>query len=63
MEGACGKGKEAQVGWLEGMSAQCQVRADLHSKHKHVTGFLNNAGGQGVGRKPIIEEGQTCLVA
>lgn len=39
MDGACGKGGEAQVGWLKGMSAQHQVRANSHSKHEHVSAF------------------------
>lgn len=46
MEGVCGylRGEEAQVGWLEGTSAQHQVRANLYSKHKHVSGILNSGG-------------------
>lgn len=51
----CGQGEEAQVGWLEGMSAQHQVRANFYSKH--VSGVFNSR------RKPIAEEGLTCLVA
>lgn len=59
MEGACGKGEEAQVGWLDGMPVQHQVRENSHSEQEHVSGVLCI----GVGRKPTTEEGQTCLVA
>ena len=55
MEGACGKGREAQVGWLKDTSAQHQVRANSSSKQKHVSGVLNTQGG-------ISEEDQTCCL-
>lgn len=55
MEGACGKGGEAQVGWLKGTSAQRQVRANSSSKQEHVSGVLSTEGG-------ISEEDQTCCL-
>lgn len=53
-------GEEAQVGRLEGMSVQHQVRTNLHSKHERACFRCSRQ--QGVGREPITEEGQTFLV-
>ena len=55
VEGACGKGGEAQVGWLKDTPAQHQVRANSSSKQEHVSGVLNTEGG-------VSEENQTCCL-
>lgn len=53
-------GEEAQVGRLESMSAQHQVRTNLHSKHERACFRCSRQ--QGVGREPITDGGQTFLM-